>query len=659
MNSCKTEQEYINAIAPSVQKCCKRYGYLPSVLIAQSCLENGYAIESYADNSTLYLLIKYNNMVGIKSELLSSSWSDKTVWPGESLTKQTPETYNGKNVIITDNFRKYDNIEQSFADFLLFIKYASNYGKGGKPKYGDEVLSIKDPQKLITEVRNRGYATGLTYITNVMKILNKHNLTKYDDLSNVEPTIYTPGYKGNSSTNKAESYESITINKKYITTHNTNDTNNPIAIVIHNTDNFNKGATAYAHAQALHAGDISGMSWHYAVDDSSIYQCVAHNRGAWHVGKNYGGSNLFGTINNRNSIGIEMCVNAGYDYEKAFQNTVKLTKYLMKTLGIPASKVYTHKDICSKDCPSQILKRNDWSRFKKLISDSGSSVDDTPTENCLQKGDKGTAVKTMQTMLIACGYDCGSTGADGDFGKNTLNALKAFQKASGLTVDGKYKGKDKNALEKAYKAQKDTSKAVNVFLKAVKNVADTAKAKGWHYGDSHAIPPCSDKTISCDRLPARALYDLGYTDQPSGGIVCSNIPTYLYKWGFIGTKKKSEVKAGAIVAVGNGDEIEHIFVVESYNPSTDLCRKYDAGSDERIRHGCGRYFHRYGAGIRDCLLPHGISGEPALRPLRRNGPERLLRLHRCHRNGLLMADGSDRRLRRRPDLRRSFADQCA
>jgi len=25
----------------------------------------------------------------------------------------------------------------------------------------------------------------------------------------------------------------------------------------------------------------------------------------------------------------------------------------------------------------------------------------------------------MQTMLIACGYSCGSTGADGEFGANT------------------------------------------------------------------------------------------------------------------------------------------------------------------------------------------------------------------------------------------------
>ena len=193
MKICSTQQEYINAIAPAVQRACKALGYLPSVLIGQSCLENGYGIPSYWDNPQIALLLESNNMVGIKSELLNSSWSKYSVWQGKSLTKQTPEVYNGRNYIITDKFRVYDTIERSFCDFLLFIKYASNYGKGGTPKYGDSVLSIKDPQTLITEVGHRGYATGPSYPTSVMKIINKHNLTKYDNLSGVTPSSYIKG----------------------------------------------------------------------------------------------------------------------------------------------------------------------------------------------------------------------------------------------------------------------------------------------------------------------------------------------------------------------------------------------------------------------------------------------------------------------------------
>lgn len=54
----------------------------------------------------------------------------------------------------------------------------------------------------------------------------------------------------------------------------------------------------------------------------------------------------------------------------------------------------------------------------------------------LQKGDTGTQVKLMQKFLIWAGYSCGKTGADGDFGDATLSAVKAFQKANGLAVDG-------------------------------------------------------------------------------------------------------------------------------------------------------------------------------------------------------------------------------
>ena len=560
MNLCKTEHEYIEKIAPAVQRACKRYGYLPSVLIAQSCLENGYGIRDYFDNPQIELLLKHNNMVGIKSDLLNSSWNDKTVWTGESLTKETPEEEGGKKIIITDSFRKYDTIERSFADFLLFLKYASNNGKGGTPKYGDAVLSIKDPATLIEAVRSRGYATDSAYSKSVMRIVNKHNLTKYDDLSGVKPTEYVPGEKD------------MGINRKYITTNNTNSSNDPQYIVIHNTDNFNRGADALAHAKALYQGDIQGMSWHYVTDDHSVYQCVAHNRGAWHVGKNYGSHNLFGIVNNRNSIGIEMCVNAGYDYEQTFQNTVSLTKHLMKELNISVDRVLQHYDVCSKDCPSQIRKRGDWGRFKALIGGDDS----------LRRGDKGEAVRQMQEMLIVCGYPCGRTGADGDFGKNTENAVKSLQTTYSLTVDGIYNKATRDTLTALYGARKDRRVSAGAtMVNSVKKITETARTQGWVYGDSRTAIPCNDKKISCDRLVSRALYDMGFTDQRKGGETCATLPEYLTAHGW--TKVDIDnIKTGAVVGVRTKGKtyIDHVFVIASFNQG--VCSKYDTGSQERI-----------------------------------------------------------------------------
>ena len=59
----------------------------------------------------------------------------------------------------------------------------------------------------------------------------------------------------------------------------------------------------------------------------------------------------------------------------------------------------------------------------------------------LAKNSKGASVRALQVLLISKGYNCGTYGADGDFGNATELAVKAFQKDSGLTVDG-IAGKD-------------------------------------------------------------------------------------------------------------------------------------------------------------------------------------------------------------------------
>lgn len=54
----------------------------------------------------------------------------------------------------------------------------------------------------------------------------------------------------------------------------------------------------------------------------------------------------------------------------------------------------------------------------------------------LKKGSKGDSVKALQILLIGHGFSCGSYGADGDFGSSTDKAVRSFQKAKGLGVDG-------------------------------------------------------------------------------------------------------------------------------------------------------------------------------------------------------------------------------
>ena len=57
--------------------------------------------------------------------------------------------------------------------------------------------------------------------------------------------------------------------------------------------------------------------------------------------------------------------------------------------------------------------------------------------NVLRKGSEGEQVEALQRLLSTHGYNLGSKNPfDGDFGSKTDAAVKAYQKAKGLTVDG-------------------------------------------------------------------------------------------------------------------------------------------------------------------------------------------------------------------------------
>ena len=82
----------------------------------------------------------------------------------------------------------------------------------------------------------------------------------------------------------------------------------------------------------------------------------------------------------------------------------------------------------------------------RAIPDDGAALDPSPTppstsghalgDRTLKKGVSGPDVKALQTLLSSWGYDCGATGADGDFGKSTHGAVIAWQRDHNLAPDG-------------------------------------------------------------------------------------------------------------------------------------------------------------------------------------------------------------------------------
>ncbi len=99
------------------------------------------------------------------------------------------------------------------------------------------------------------------------------------------------------------------------------------------------------------------------------------------------------------------------DYKKAAQ--------IIKDGGYATSLSYV-SSLCS------LIEKYNLTQYNSGQSATAPQI--TNNNRTLKKGDKGEDVKDLQNKLIACNCFCGDSGADGDFGKATQNALKKFQK---------------------------------------------------------------------------------------------------------------------------------------------------------------------------------------------------------------------------------------
>ena len=114
--------------------------------------------------------------------------------------------------------------------------------------------------------------------------------------------------------------------------------------------------------------------------------------------------------------------------------------------------------------------------WTNVLRYTGGNSTPVTVKNYLEMGDSGSTVKTMQLMLIECGYSCGAAGADGDFGSGTDAALRKFQKDNGLVVDGQYGPVSKAKLTALHNAKTTSGK------KTVDELAKEVIAGKWGNG---------------------------------------------------------------------------------------------------------------------------------------------------------------------------------
>ena len=177
--------------------------------------------------------------------------------------------------------------------------------------------------------------------------------------------------------------------------------------------------------------------------------------------KHYGGAAY--ASNNVPDIGadgmIGKCSDLSTDFSKIEIGEAVWMKghigvYIGDGLAVECSPKWANGvQITACNCNKSGYNRRDWTKHGKLpyinyvtgVSTETSTETNKETKKegvctvelkVLNKGAKGKDVIALQKLLIGYGFSCGSYGADGDFGSGTLKAVKAFQKANGLAVDG-------------------------------------------------------------------------------------------------------------------------------------------------------------------------------------------------------------------------------
>lgn len=145
-------------------------------------------------------------------------------------------------------------------------------------------------------------------------------------------------------------------------------------IVIHDTGNISKTADAKNHKNYitnLAIQNDTSLSWHYTVDQSSIYQHIPDDEIAWHAGdgtKDIGANGYYLGGGNKNGIGIEMCINQGNDIILTMKKSASLAVDLCLKYGLSIDRIKTHSDFAKKLCPYTILYNNLWDDFMMMVN---------------------------------------------------------------------------------------------------------------------------------------------------------------------------------------------------------------------------------------------------------------------------------------------------
>lgn len=165
-------------------------------------------------------------------------------------------------------------------------------------------------------------------------------------------------------------------------------------------------------------------------------------RGLWYSGDKYGSLTKHKMFANTDCPGTWL---DGHLKQLEGDVNARLDKELYGKGSTTAKKPEASKPATKKPSASKV-KKDSWvlalqkecnkQGYSKQTADGIAGPNTLAGCPTLRKGSKGAITKLLQKRLIALGFPCGSSGADGSFGSDTYAAVRKYQKAKGFSVDG-------------------------------------------------------------------------------------------------------------------------------------------------------------------------------------------------------------------------------
>lgn len=144
-------KRFIEAFWPAAQRVAAKLDIAPEALLAQAALETGWGrhVMRHADGGSSF------NLFGIKADLR---------WRGDRVDVSTLEYRDGVALKTRAGFRAYGSFDESFDDYVTFVK--------GNPRYAEAVKVAQDPHAYFDALQQAGYATDPAYARKIQRILD-------------------------------------------------------------------------------------------------------------------------------------------------------------------------------------------------------------------------------------------------------------------------------------------------------------------------------------------------------------------------------------------------------------------------------------------------------------------------------------------------------